>query len=290
MQKKTEISVIGLGDMGAVLARTLLQKGYSVTVWNRSAAKAAPLVKDGAQVAPDAAAAIAASPITIICVANYSISGQILSEGAVQAALPGKLIIELSTGTPQEARNEQALVQQYGATYLDGAILATPPQIGREDTPIFISGPVAEFGKSEAIMKTLAGGLQYMGEAIGAAATWDLGFLSYLFGGMMGFFHGARVFQSEGIPVEALGQMILQVSPNIGEMVKHSAGVIQQQQWQTPISSVKTCYNTVKLFMQHAQEAGITDELPRYMDPVFQKAIAAGYGDEELGAVIKVLR
>ena len=44
----SDISVIGLGAMGSALARTLLQNNYAVTVWNRSADKAAPLAEAGA--------------------------------------------------------------------------------------------------------------------------------------------------------------------------------------------------------------------------------------------------
>ena len=47
----TDISVIGLGDMGSALAQTLLKNGYSVTVWNRSADKADPLMAAGAALA-----------------------------------------------------------------------------------------------------------------------------------------------------------------------------------------------------------------------------------------------
>ena len=43
----SDISVIGLGAMGSALARTLLQNGYAVTVWNRTAEKAGPLVSAG---------------------------------------------------------------------------------------------------------------------------------------------------------------------------------------------------------------------------------------------------
>lgn len=63
-----EASVIGLGTMGSILARLLLQKGYHVTVWNRTITKAKSLVQTGAVLAPNAAAAISASPIIVICV------------------------------------------------------------------------------------------------------------------------------------------------------------------------------------------------------------------------------
>ena len=64
----TDISVIGLGDMGSALAYTLLKNGYSVTVWNRSADKADPLTAAGAVLASSAEEAISVSPATITCI------------------------------------------------------------------------------------------------------------------------------------------------------------------------------------------------------------------------------
>jgi len=60
---KDEVSIIGLGVMGSELGRVLLRNDYRVTVWNRTAAKAEPLIKDGALLAPNAAVAVEASPI-----------------------------------------------------------------------------------------------------------------------------------------------------------------------------------------------------------------------------------
>ena len=76
----SEITVIGLGNMGSALARVLVENGRSVTVWNRSPEKAAPLLDQGAVLASHPAAAVAASPVIIMCVSNYAAAQQILGE------------------------------------------------------------------------------------------------------------------------------------------------------------------------------------------------------------------
>ncbi|MGL5401232.1 MAG: NAD(P)-binding domain-containing protein, partial [Plesiomonas shigelloides] len=92
------ISVIGLGAMGSALATTLLKAGHPVTVWNRSAAKATPLIALGATLAPSVSEAIAAGDITLICVDNYAVSQQLLDEAC--NVVTGKLVVQLSTGSP----------------------------------------------------------------------------------------------------------------------------------------------------------------------------------------------
>ncbi|MBW2390550.1 MAG: NAD(P)-binding domain-containing protein [Deltaproteobacteria bacterium] len=49
----TEVSVIGLGAMGLALARTLIETGHDVTVWNRTAGKAGPLAPNSERQSPE---------------------------------------------------------------------------------------------------------------------------------------------------------------------------------------------------------------------------------------------
>ncbi|MGL6395111.1 NAD(P)-binding domain-containing protein [Aeromonas veronii] len=118
------LSVIGLGAMGSALATTLLKAGHPVTVWNRSAAKAAPLQALGATLAPSVGAAIAASDITLVCVDNYAVSQRLLDEAS--DAVAGKLLVQLSTGSPQGPERWRA-----GATPAALAISMAPSSASR---------------------------------------------------------------------------------------------------------------------------------------------------------------
>ncbi|HZG17235.1 MAG TPA: NAD(P)-binding domain-containing protein [Candidatus Bathyarchaeia archaeon] len=286
----SDVSVIGLGPMGAAIAQVLLQKGHQVTVWNRTSEKAKPLIQEGAVLAASAAEAIGKSPVTIVCVADYKTSYSILDQDEVSHALAGRVIVQLSTGSPQQARDNEAWARERGADYLDGAIAATPPQMGRQDTTIFTSGSTIAFQKSEKYLKSLAGNVPFLAEQVSAASSVDLAFLSYLFGSMLGFFHAARILESDGLRVDSFGSMIAAISPVIGEMIKYEGEVIQSENYSVPQSSVNTCMGTVKLFMEQARETGINNEFPTFAMSIFQKALDAGYGNEELAALVKVLR
>ncbi|WP_426448303.1 NAD(P)-dependent oxidoreductase [Paenibacillus sp. S-38] len=285
-----DVSVIGLGPMGAVLARTLLQKGLRVTAWNRTSEKANQLVQEGAVLAPTIAAAVSASPIVIVCVANYEISHALFGTAEAAAALAGRVLVQLSTGTPQDARNSETWAREQGADYLDGAIMATPAQIGMPDTPIFASGSEAAFRRSEPILTILAGNLMYMGDSVGAASAWDLAALSTMFGAMFGFFHGARIIETEGHSVDAFGSLIADISPVFGQMIKHEGTVIQTGSYDQAQSTIKTCRGSAELWLKQAREAGINSEFPTFAMGLYTKAKAAGYENEELAAIMKVLR
>ncbi|GAA0550035.1 NAD(P)-dependent oxidoreductase [Chitinophaga japonensis] len=285
-----KVSVIGLGSMGAALARTFLQKGFQVTVWNRDIAKAQPLAEAGATPAGSAAAAIEASPVVVVCVSDYKATRAILEEHKAAAALQGRTLVQLSTGTPKEARDLEAWAQQQGAACMNGAILAWPGQIGGDDTTILAAGNTTIFQEQESLLRALAGNLTYMGTEAGAAAALFAAVLSYLAGSWIGFCHGALICEREGLRADDFGVLMEALSGILGAESRHMGEVIQHNRFRDPESTVKTTGEDLELLVQHAREAGISSELPKFAAGLFRRTIDAGYGAEEHAAVIKVLR
>ncbi|MCY9549505.1 NAD(P)-dependent oxidoreductase [Lysinibacillus xylanilyticus] len=284
------VTVIGLGSMGATLARVLLKKGYQVTVWNRSIEKAESLLEDGAILATSVSSAISASEVSIICLSDYKASISILDTKEVKRALSGRVLIELSTGSPQQARDNELWAQENNVEYLDGAIAASPLQMGNSEATIFTSGSLIAYKQSEQILKCLAGNVLYLGEQVSAASSTDLAFLSYLFGSYLGFFHAARILESDGLRIDDFGSMIAHASQVVGEVIKYESEVIQTETYDNPQSSINMCMTTVELFMVQAHEANINNEFPMFAQGLFKRALDAGYGNEEVAALIKVMR
>jgi 3-hydroxyisobutyrate dehydrogenase-like beta-hydroxyacid dehydrogenase len=285
-----EVSVIGLGAMGSALARLLLRNGYRVTVWNRTNARAEPLVRDGAILATGAAAAVAASPIVVVCVYDYKATSEILGTKEVGSALTGRVLVQLTTGSPQEARDSEVWAQRHGAGYIDGAIQAAPSQMGMPDTMILVSGAEVAFRQSEPVLKVFGGNVKYLGEQAGAASAMDLATLSYVYGAGLGFFHGARVAESEGFRVDHYGAIVAEISPSFGEFFRHEGKVIESGNFEISESPLKISVEATERLAQAARERGINAEFPTFVSEIFKRAKAAGYEDEEVAALIKVFR
>ncbi|WP_326507547.1 NAD(P)-dependent oxidoreductase [Noviherbaspirillum album] len=283
------ISIIGLGAMGMALAKTLLNKGVKVTVWNRTSTKAEPLVQNGATLAKDVLTAVQASPVALVCVSNYPTAKEILDARGVTEALKGKVLLQLSTGTPQEARDSERWSSERNVDYIDGAILATPNQIGGEAGIIFVSGQEAAYQKVLPLLAHLTGNVRYLGEEVGLASTVDLATLSFLLNALLGFYHGANIYRAEGLSVADFGTSISQLMPAIDEMVRHEAEVIESGTYESVESSVKVVVDTFELHRQHAAEANINADIPTAASAIFGKAVAAGYGEQQVAALFKVL-
>ncbi|WP_437673182.1 NAD(P)-dependent oxidoreductase [Sorangium sp. So ce131] len=285
-----DVSILGLGSMGTALARALLQRGARVTTWNRTRSKAEPLAAEGAALASSAAHAAQASAVVVVCVTDYPSTYRALEAPEAAAALAGKVLVQLSTGTPQEARDAEAWARQHGADYLDGAILATPSQIGRPESTILASGSETAFRKGKPLLESMAGTVTYLGGKVGAASAVDLAFLSHLFAGLVGFYHGARICEAEGLRVADLGAMFAGVAPAIGGMIKHDADSIQAGTYESSEATLELCAKALDLLLRQSREAGLDPALPAFASALFRKGVAAGYGNEGPSALMKVLR
>ena len=284
----SDVTVVGLGAMGTALARTLVDAGRRVTVWNRSPEKMAPLVALGAKGPSDFAEALAASPRVIVCISDYQTTEELFGRADVTPLLDGRTVVQLSTGTPKEAKQSEAWFNGLGASYLDGAILCWPRNIGTPDGLILVAGQEPAFEDCQADLQHLAGDLRYLGPNIGAPSTLDLAWLSRLMGVIFGSIHGALVCESEGVPVSEFTALLpandravpLTQAINDGTFAKVSKGG----------ATLDVAASVLARLRQQAKDAGINSELPDLLCDWAKRAQAAGYGSEESAAVIKVLR
>lgn len=106
----SDITVIGLGAMGSALARSLLEAGRNVTVWNRSPEKIQPLLALGARGLSNFGEALAASPRVIICLPDYNTTTELFEQPDIVPRLNGRTVIQLSTATPKGSRYQRKMV------------------------------------------------------------------------------------------------------------------------------------------------------------------------------------
>jgi NAD binding domain of 6-phosphogluconate dehydrogenase len=186
-----QVTLVGLGAMGSVLARTLLSANFKLTIWNRTSTR--PVVKElvdkGAAFVPSLADAIAASPTTIFCVLGYDVLSQALESVRGTAVLMGKNIVNLTNGTPNEARamSEWMKHREDVGAYVDGGIMATPSMIATPNSTIFLSGESENVFNGVKSTVEVLGKPVWFGEDPGAASLYDLAMLA----GMYGMFGGA---------------------------------------------------------------------------------------------------
>jgi 3-hydroxyisobutyrate dehydrogenase-like beta-hydroxyacid dehydrogenase len=284
----SDITVVGLGAMGAALAQTLIEAGRDVTVWNRSPEKMQPLVAMGAQSASSFTEALKASPRVIVCLLDYDSTSELFERPDVLPLLDGRIVIQLSTASPKEAVISEKWFNDHGTSYLDGAILCWPGNIGTPSGQIAVAGPDSVFANCQADLQHLAGDLRYLGTNIRAPATLDLAFLSRTVGIIFGSIHGALVCEAEGVPVSEFTAIL-----PAGDRAVPLTQAINDASFDTITAagaSVDVASSAITRMQQQAHDAGINSELPDLLCDWVKRAQAAGYGSQETAAVIKAIR
>ena len=118
-----KITILGTGLMGAPMARNLCKAGFGTTVWNRTLAKAEPLVTYGATLATNAAEAVAKSDIVISMLSDGPTGVLVQSDEDLRAALrSGTIWVEMGSIKPDEARAAAADLGQLGVHYVDAPV------------------------------------------------------------------------------------------------------------------------------------------------------------------------
>lgn len=278
------VSVVGLGRMGSALASTLLDGHYKVTVWNRTAAKAAPLVEAGATLAASVNEAIDGSEIIVVCLGNYDDTKQIFSGCA---DLTGKTLIQLTSGTAAEAEAMQGWAEGKNALYLDGVIISYPSEIGNDETLLVVGGSEEAWQNGERPIMCLGGSSMYVGANLGATIALEEAFVTPILMATMGTIHGAHILEQAGLDVGLYAEMLPGVTQILPESLRRPAAAIAANDFTDTEASI----GAWAAGYDHEEElpTGAIDLLKPIRE-LLNQAVAAGYGDEGIAAAIKVLR
>ena len=105
IDKTSKIAILGTGLMGAPMAETLLKSGYRLIAYNRTSARAEPLVGAGAEVVSTAKLAVDRAECVILMVADATAIRDVLFPQGEPPVLKGRIVIQMGTIAPAESRS-----------------------------------------------------------------------------------------------------------------------------------------------------------------------------------------
>ncbi len=284
------VAQLGVGRMGSALARAFLHAGHRVVVWNRTRERCDPLGAEGASVAASPAEALQAAELVVLCVADYAVSRELLDEPEARSALRGRTIVQLTTGTPGDARALAKWASEQSARYLDGALMSYPSGIGGPEAMVLLSGPRELFGANEATLRALGGNLLFISEDVGAASALDAALITHYYGATLAFLEGMRISESEGIPVGRFTELALTVLPVHEDTMRTVTGQIERRDYRGSEATVAVHAAAVDVFLRLTRESGMDTRLHELLASGFERAAALGHGEHEIGALYEALR
>jgi 3-hydroxyisobutyrate dehydrogenase-like beta-hydroxyacid dehydrogenase len=285
-----DVSVIGTGRMGSALATALFKAGFTTTVWNRTPAKTEPLAQLGLRVAHELKEALASADVVIVNVSDYRATFELLKDSRVASALAGKTMVQLTTGTPQEARQMASWAMQNKTGYLDGAIMSYPSGIGTPESTTFYSGSEAIFERLKPLLLALGGNPVFAGAEVGHASALDIAGLNFVTGATLGFLQGYIVCEAEGLPAEVFTGAVKDLMPALQGMLDQISARLQNKDYVGNESTIESWRGAPRGLLEWSKDRGMDSGIARAHLELMGKAIKAGQGQADFAYLYEVLR
>ncbi|MBH23985.1 MAG: 3-hydroxyisobutyrate dehydrogenase [Myxococcales bacterium] len=284
----TQVAFIGLGAMGVRMAARLVEAGYPVTVTNRTAARAEPLVANGARWAESPAAAAAEAELVISMVTDVAASRAVWCDperGALARLREGAIAIEASTLTPGWIDELAAAAGDAGARFLAAPVVGTRPHAESGRLTWLVGGDVATLAEAHPALQVMGGSIHHVGE-VTQGAVMKLA-VNALF----------------GVQVAALAE-ILGVLSRAGVAVEDAVAVLEQMAISSPAAKVVGAAIAARQYapmfpielvekdfgyvVAAAEALGAEVPAAAAARAVYRRACEAGYGEHNINGVAQL--
>jgi 3-hydroxyisobutyrate dehydrogenase-like beta-hydroxyacid dehydrogenase len=282
------IGFAGLGLMGSRMARNLMEKGFPLTVWNRTPERCAPLAAAGARVARTPRELAEVSDVVVSCVADPGAVGRIVfaDDGIRPAVRPGLRYLETSTISPGLVRRIGEMLRPLGADILEAPVTGSKMGAEKGTLVIMTGGRREVHDELMPVMMAMGSKAIYCGELGQASVVKLIGntLISFM---LEGFCEGLLVGQKAGVSLETILEVVM-ASGFASPYFPFKGNAIARRDWDTHFS-VDLLVKDQGLMMEEAASRGVPMPGLAAIREVFQAARAQGWGGEDIGAVFKAL-
>ncbi len=283
------VAILGLGTMGMGMAKNLLKAGFSVAAYNRTSAKAAPLAAAGAQIAntPAQAAGNADVVISMLSDDNASRSAWTGEQGALAGAKPGAVLVESSTVTPAWIAELASLAAARNLSLLDAPVTGSRMQAEAGQLNFLVGGEAAVLERARPALAAMSKEIVHLGP-LGSGARMKL-INNFLCGVQVASLaEGLAWIERSGLDREQALKVLCNGAPGSPLLNALSARM----------SAASYDVNFLLSLMRKdlsyagadAATLGVELLTAKTAEARFLQAIAAGYGEKDMSAVIEPLR
>jgi len=264
------VTVLGLGPMGQALAGAYHAAGHPTTAWTRTATRPAPA---GVVRATTVADAVTAGKTVVVCLIDYDAVRAVLEP--VTAELSGRLVVNLTSGSPDAARAMAAWAAERDISYVDGAIMTPTDTIGTPRAVILHSGPI----ETDALA-ALGGAQTYLGADPGRAAAFDAALLDLFWTSMVGLAHAFALARSENIRPSELVPFAKGIADLLPIVIDEHGGRLEEDRHDGDYSNLVSAAAGMAHVIHTAEARGIDARVLKAAHALTRDAVDAGHGTD----------
>jgi len=286
---KPRIAFLGLGIMGGGMARNLLTKGFPLAVFNRNSEKSKPLAAEGAQVAgsPREAAMQADFIISMVADDNAARSMWLGENGALAVAKTGAICIECSTVTVNWVRELAAIAAKKQCEFLDAPVTGSKNQAASGELNFLVGGDSATLEKARPVFAAMGKNVSLIGPT-GSGALIKL-VNNFVCGVQIAALAEAlAMIERSGLDCAKALEVLTGGAPG-SPLVKAVSARMTRPDF-TPNFLLRLMAKDLGYAIQEGGKLSVELVTARAALEEFQKAIAAGYGEKDIAAVVEPFR
>ena len=283
------IGFIGLGQMGAPIARKLLDLSYPLVVWGRTHSRLEPLARAGATAAGSPKELADRSDIVILCVADgAAVKDVVFAEnGVVSGNVTGKLLIDHSTISAEETRQcAHKLSDAAAMSWIDAPVSGGPPGVAAKTLAVMGGGSDDAIARARPIIMEYAGRFTHMGP-VGAGQTTKMINQALCGVAFIALAESTRLGLNAGIDVERIPEAIAggrADSTLLQEYLPRMARADFQ-----PVGRVDSILKDLEIVAEAARASGTPMPLTGLATELYRLFVAKGLGPEDNAAIITML-
>jgi 3-hydroxyisobutyrate dehydrogenase-like beta-hydroxyacid dehydrogenase len=226
-----KLGFIGLGVMGGNMVARLLEKGHTVTGYNRTRSKAQWLIDKGMKFADSPKAVAAASDVTFTMVTNAAALTAVTDgpDGLLAGISPGKYYIDMSTVGPEVSRALAAKIRAKGADMVDAPVSGSVITLQQGKLSVMVGGRKEAFEHLKTLLQDIGPKVTYVGDN-GVALSMKIALNLQLAVQMLAFSEGVLLAEKSGIAREVAVDVMVHSAIASPMVVYRGPFVLEQPQ------------------------------------------------------------
>jgi 3-hydroxyisobutyrate dehydrogenase len=284
-----KVALLGLGTMGTGMAANLLKAGVSLTVYNRTAAKAQMLISNGARLASTPAEAAKDASVIISMLSDDAASREVWlgRDGALDAAGTGSILIESSTVSPAWVAELAEAGSRRGVELLDAPVTGSRMQAEAGQLSFLVGGSDETLERALPVLKAMSKEIVHLGP-LGSGAKMKL-INNFLCGVQVASLaEGLTWIERSGLNREKALTVLKSGAPGSPLLGSISARMVSQNY---AVNFLLKLMNKDLLYAQNeAARNGVALKTAEAAQSLFESAVTQGLGNEDMSSVIEPLR
>ncbi|MEW6390376.1 MAG: NAD(P)-dependent oxidoreductase [Pseudomonadota bacterium] len=283
------VSMIGLGAMGAAMVRNLLAKGVKVTVWNRSRAIVDALAAEGATPAADVDEAFKADIVLSMLAHDQAVKDVLLDSGVLARARKGVVHVNLATISTALAGELAALHAELGLGYVASPVFGRPPVAQAGGLNVLAAGAPDAVATAMPVLEMLAAKVWPLGEDPVRANALKLAGNFMIVSAIESMGEAVALGEAYGVPAPELLDM-LSSTLFAAPIYKIYGAMIAERRYSPPGFAAELGLKDVRLVLDAAEAKGLSMPQADLAEASLEMLLGGDDKDLDLAALAEVAR